>query len=795
MSNNFIVIDTEGSHILTEIAIINHTGQLIYEAFVQEQGQSATIAQQAKSLTTILEDFLQLTQQKLLIFHYAKHDIAVLQRSFHQIHHQWMPTQFICTVELTQHIYPNLISYSLEYLSKYLRLKHENHYFNPQMAHSARYDAIFTYYLYHILMEQQHKQSLQGKPNPYGESRVDTPFQHHIDLQSIYHKEFLTLTAILNEIKQDGNHQSKGVVVIGEAGTGKTHLMMRLANELLNNNRLLFIRQPNNPNAVLYHTYSRMLESFVEKVPDSEYSQLEHLLAKSFSKLVIEFIKRKEEPTKREQEILDMLSVSYLDIYKALGAEGTDKKRRNWEYIEKKTVDWWDETYGSGGYSNSIIKGLIKFCYYSDANRRELVRRWLSGNELDSSELEKLKLPNWSEEINKEEFSLEAIRVFSKLSIIDEPLIIIFDQLEGLKYNERLLLQFGEAVKEIFTHVPNSLIILNLFPDRWEHFQHIFDGSIIDRISQYKILLNLPEPEALCNILILRLQNHDIELNDLFDNDELAIILNQTSIRAVLNCAADYYRYKINEIPLPKLYLSFEEQIKQELAAIKDDIALLKNKLNLEKTPPTVLQSTIDKQEVTEYITLQHELINQNYHKNVIISDTDDIGKLNTIIEAVKQFYSLEIDYLRMGKKKLPEHIVIKLPIKNTIETFFIGFLQVNGVSFATRIKNLSELVIMHKDIHFGIFRDSRIPPVTGKAGKSEIEKLNYTDNAKFIDLIEDDRIAFELVYKILTDILNKEIDIELKTGLLALNHYLQQQWSVNTPLAKTVKLLLKTVT
>jgi hypothetical protein len=74
---------------------------------------------------------------------------------------------------------------------------------------------------------------------------------------------------------------------------------------------------------------------------------------------------------------------------------------------------------------------------------------------------------------------------------LDEPLIIIFDQLEalGLKHHEQLLFAFGEAIKEIFTHVPNSLVILNLFPDRWEQFKSMFDGAIIDRVSQNQLYL------------------------------------------------------------------------------------------------------------------------------------------------------------------------------------------------------------------------------------------------------------------------------------------------------------------
>ncbi len=794
MKENFITVDTEGSDAMTEIAIIDHSGKLIYEAFVQEQWKNTLVNTQVKPLLTIVTYFLQYAQDKLIICHYAEHDIQILKHSFHQVGIQWSNLNFICSLQLAKEVYQNLASYSLEYLSKYLHLKHETYYFNPNLAHSAKYDAIFTYYLYCHLVEIKLRQTLQGKPNPYGDSRVDTPFQHHIDLSEVYHDEFLILTSMLNDIKQDKNHQSKGVVVIGEAGSGKTHLMMRLANHLLKSNRLLFIRQPNNPDAVLYHTYSRMLESFVEKVPHTDYSQLEHLLAKSFSKLVIDFIKQKEIPTKREQEILEILSESYLAIYGTLGTEGTDKKRRNWEYIEKKTVDWWDKTYGSGGYSNSIIKGLIKFCSYSDSTRRELVRRWLSGNELENSELEKLKLPNWNDEISQEEFSLEAIGVFSKLSIIDEPLIIIFDQLEGLKYNERLLLQFGEAVKEIFTHVPNSLIILNLFPDRWDHFQCVFDGSIIDRISQQKIRLRAPTSEVLREILSLRAQMNGITLEELFEQTELACILNHTSIRAMLNSAADYYRLKINNIQLPYIYLSFEETIKHELEIIKNDIALLKNKLNLPKLPLIVEQAENSEQELIDYITLQKSMLVEDYHKNTIISDTDDVGKLTTIIQAIEQFHLLETDYLRMGKKKLPEHILFKLSVKNTTETFLIGFLQVSGVSFAARIKNISELAINHRNVRFGIFRDIRVAQVTGKAAKDQIEKLNNTENAKFIYMGEDDRIAMELTYKVITDIFNQEVEIELKNGLLALKNYFEDHWFVSTPLAKTLKLLIKII-
>jgi hypothetical protein len=90
--------------------------------------------------------------------------------------------------------------------------------------------------------------------------------------------------------------------------------------------------------------------------------------------------------------------------------------------------------------------------------------QWLAADELEPEELEKIGLSSWHDELSKEDFSLDAIAVFGKLSLLHEPLIIVFDQLEilGLDHNRSILLNFGEAVKEIFTRVPHSLIIFKL---------------------------------------------------------------------------------------------------------------------------------------------------------------------------------------------------------------------------------------------------------------------------------------------------------------------------------------------
>ena len=290
-------------------------------------------------------------------------------------------------------------------------------------------------------------------------------------IANIYHAQYTTLESTLDDIKHDPNYQSKGAVIIGEPGTGKTHLIMRLAQQRLKQNRLLFIPCPNDAQTIKYHTYSSILESLNKLIPETGFNQLEYFLANTF----VGIIKSTSADTQRIKSILSKIEDDPLQLYAILGAEGTQNRRNNWDYIEKFTSDWWFQKYGAVGYAPEIIKGIVKFCRYSDPNYKQLIKKWLAADELEPEELEKIGLSNWQSEISKEDFSLDAIAVLGKLSLLHEPLIMVFDQLEmlGLEHNRAILLNFGEAVKEIFTRVPYSLIIFNLFPDRWQQLQEI----------------------------------------------------------------------------------------------------------------------------------------------------------------------------------------------------------------------------------------------------------------------------------------------------------------------------------
>lgn len=814
---NFVVIDTEGKPELSEIAILDSQGQLIYEAFSSEHPSSRHLQHNSKPLKTILQDLTNLTRSKRVVCHHVNHDLEVLQFSFRKAKVPWVDFSVACTWELAKQHFPHLESYSLEHLSRCLHLKVTDQRFNSAQAHTARYDAEFTYQLYLKILEAQQKRvmqtQLQYTANPFSSSRVDTPFQDHIDFQAVYQGEFELLKSVLGDIKADPNQQSKGAVVIGFAGSGKTHLIMRMAKELLRTNRLLFIRQPNNATAVLHHTYSRILESFAEKVVGSDRTQLELLLANSFVKILSSL--EKVTSTQKGQEILTAFQNNSLSLYSRLGNEETQRHRDSWQYIERHITEWWSRHYTAAGYSATILKGIIKFCSYSNPHKKDLVRRWLAASELEPEEAENIGLDNWQDDMSREEFALEAITVFGRLSTLDEPLIIVFDQLEslGLTHNAPILESFGAAVKEILTHVPNSLIILNLFPERWEQFKVFFDGSVVDRVSEYIVKLERPSSEKLADLLSLKTKSVGIELNTLFTPTELSGILSQDSIRAVLNRAAAYFRYKINNIPLPVDYespvqrLSVESRLRQLEQVMTQIVSLVQpylSRVSAGESAPVTEHINVTspgpsgpispnggtsrndsivspdgqpstEEVVSEYLRHKQLELRKDYTKPTIINDANEIGKLAAIAEAFKLCQDLEFYPLRLGKSKLPEHFCLK----TAQQEFVIGFLNAGGSAFTARIKNFNQLVASHPRTKFTLLRDSRESTIKGAVGLTEIEKLNHSSNGQILIMEQEDRVSFELIYNLVIDIQEKDLEVDLAMAIHVLAAHMADYWLI----------------
>src|SRR5262245_52639122 len=126
--------------------------------------------------------------------------------------------------------------------------------------------------------------SLLASSPPDFVSRVDSPWDEvpdYADFNAAAYRHIVRDLGRLAKTGSGGQRPSRGILVLGEAGSGKTHLLMRVARTLAKENHILFVRRPNDEESVAQHIWADILRSLDRELPASgkERSQLDDLLA------------------------------------------------------------------------------------------------------------------------------------------------------------------------------------------------------------------------------------------------------------------------------------------------------------------------------------------------------------------------------------------------------------------------------------------------------------------------------------------------------------------------------------
>ncbi|MCB9481107.1 MAG: hypothetical protein H6681_04365 [Desulfobacteraceae bacterium] len=586
--------------------------------------------------------------------------------------------------------------------------------------------------------------------NPFIKSRVDSPFQKHPDLKTVYQSEYNSIVRLLGEIKKDPDRQSMAIVLTGAPGSGKTHLSMRIAKNLLKTNRILYVRQPTAMESISHFIYSKILESFCEKVPKTDYSQFLHFLSKSFSSILLK--SKKDYP--KDKEIFNSIDSDTLSIFNETGEPETAVKGRNWETIEQKILEWWEREYGLTGLSPEILRAFVKYAACEDTKKRQIIFRWINGSALSMEEAEEVGLTPHHTDIDNEYFASEAMTVISRLSIHDEPVIVIFDQLEGLDFNHGLLFLFFDSVKELITKSINTLFIFNIFEDKLAKWKNIISPSAFERISQLSLNLNTPDLTSKIEILKIRSKEAGVPLDIFFTDDEVEIIAKNQTIRTMLINASNLFRNRTEGIPLPAKAETYEEKLEAKINELRHEIDLIKNHLNIKsKSSEEIL---ITREIEVFFQETQKEITRKKYEVNVY-SETEDTGKLAEIASPFTGNEILETGRLKTSRKILPEHILFRGKDSHTAA----GFLHMNGITLTSRLKSLNSMCENYPDINFFLMRDVSSSEITAKGAKSLINDLSSRSNFNIKEISQKERIDFELLYELILAIKNLDLEIE----------------------------------
>ena len=309
--------------------------------------------------------------------------------------------------------------------------------------------------------------------------RVDTPWDEVPDFPDYNAAAYRHIVRDLDRLRRatkGDKPSSRGILVLGESGTGKTHLLMRVARNLAKANHISFVRRPNDEESVAQHVWANIVSSLARKLPTSgeTRSQLDDLLAHVFSTVLIpEFeqdVKDGKDAAKKRRWV-ELLKEDPYNLSQMIGeGEGRTANMRN---IRSRTLRYLQRVHPEA--DQQIAHALISYCFVSNETRRRVVLTWLSGQDIDERESQAMGLPSsWvavddtssdtSIQQRREEQALRAIQTIGILSIYYQPLILAFDQLEGLRHEEGLTRRWGDVVREIFTMAPNFLIVTCTFP-------------------------------------------------------------------------------------------------------------------------------------------------------------------------------------------------------------------------------------------------------------------------------------------------------------------------------------------
>lgn len=405
---------------------------------------------------------------------------------------------------------------------------------------------------------------------PDFQDRVNTPWQENIpDVPSYNKKAYILIERQVRRmskiIEKGENASSRGILVLGEPGTGKTHLLMRVAHKLGNANHIMFVRKPNNESAVASHIWINIIQSLTQKIPGSSdiTSQLDKMLARVFASVIIPFLEKDIAAGKdaaRKQAWVDKLKENPENLSAMLGTGET--RAANVAFIRRRTLSYLNEH--EPGIDQKTARALITYCFIVQHSSKYALLSWLQGQQIESGTASLLKIPQiWvgSEEDTdssirqqNEEQALRAIKTIGLLARHYQSLILAFDQLEGLNQQQSMTLSWGDTVREIFTVAPNFVVVTCLFPSIWESwFQQQLDQSVRERMAQYSVSMENFSMEHAADILRVRMKNayetlklpHRIYPFTQFDIEILC--RKKRSLRSFLNNASNRFDQWLDE--------------------------------------------------------------------------------------------------------------------------------------------------------------------------------------------------------------------------------------------------------
>lgn len=586
-------------------------------------------------------------------------------------------------------------------------------------------------------VKEPYRQLLADDP-PLSIDRVDSPWTAVPDLPQYNRRAFRDIKDDLLILKKacvaGQRPDSRGILVLGEAGAGKTHLLTRVARVLSQENPLLFVRRPTNEDAVAQHIWENILESLSQQVEPAagSASQLDLLLARVFSRILIQEFEPEISNTKdgeQKKRWVESMRSNPHDLPSLLGqGEG---RGAIFNMFRRRIINHLSVARPNADLA--IARDLVTYCLVLADNKKRILRAHLAGHEIEETEAKELglnpagvsddgTLSQASLQQARERNSLKGIQTLGELSTYSAPLILAFDQLEGLRNSQALTNRWGDTVRELFTMAPNFLVITCAFPSLWnDWFARHMDDSAAQRIAQTRVSLEEFSPQHGEQLLEAHLaswsQKHGLPTSlypfKPHDVRELcAGLTGAISARTFLQAARTRFRDWL-----------LEDESPQTLNQTSDERAA----------------AGATRDEIGKAITLhvaQQEVRNYNLFTTQTPSEQSLFGRLLELARALLPADSIQESALQASTRVLPVHVRIHWGAAS--RGLILSVCNARGVAFTARVKNLLAAVRSQTPrLSMVLFRDERCGAYTPSMRQVLDEVRN--SGGEFVELKRDD--------------------------------------------------------
>lgn len=485
-----------------------------------------------------------------------------------------------------------------------------------------------------------------------------------VRIQDVWGKGFPDITtlnahasdAVFQAIKQVGCGQNKvtSVAITAEQGVGKTHLISRIRQRLQAQGGTLFIYA----NASKFSNLDLIRYHFLQILGDS-LSQVGSQGVKQWQELATAIFNQAAKTEKLPEDIIKQFPLwlkKYRNFMDKLLQEVLKKKPHINDPDIVRAILWTL----SGVHAPYAIK-------------------WLSGNDLSESKAAELGLPN----IDKEDREAKALEtVLQILSLISEhsALLICFDQLEGVEFNDggftKAQVVAAELVSNLFeslslASVSRGVVILTvMISDTWTIKIKPLPGGIPDRVcraTKEPIELRHMDGDSIVELVTLWMGEF-YEARNLvapnsvypFEESKLKGLGKQKpTVRQVLNWCRDNFKPESSDPdpPTPSPLHPVEPFFDKELADIEGSIeTLLEDKATLANALRlglyTMIGQTIEKVKIEDIAEVEAKGADKGY------IDFKIIGKENgkTVKIGVAVIQQSSGNGVQAGLKRLTEY-------------------------------------------------------------------------------------------------------------------------------------------